>query len=151
MSTKYNCLVALLCAVVLMIGCKTKDVRSDQVEGVWKIDGSTRAVAGTATTIALNHDGTFIATALQPGFLELESTKRDQVVSGSGTWSLKRFGSDDEQRVQLIFTKVKESSGRDLPYGAELFIQLSGAEIRLFYFDGDPDEDRRIVFYRESQ
>lgn len=148
---KNHCLVALFGAVVLMIGCKTKDVKSDQIEGVWQMDESAHTVAGITTNIALNHNGTFIAAALPPGFLQLESIKPDQGVSGGGTWSLTRSDSDDEQRLRLTFSKVDGNIGKDLPYGAELFIERSGAEVRLFYFEGDPDENRRVVFHRESQ
>ena len=76
--------------------------------------------------------------------------KPDQVVSGSGTWSLTRSDGGREVRVRLAFTSVQGSNGRDLPYGAELFIQGSSKDLRLFYFIGDPDLLERVVFRRRA-
>jgi hypothetical protein len=140
-------------AISLFAGCKTKSLRRDQFVGLWRPDTGGRTPLGTAsvaTTLTLDHDGTFVASSLPPGFLQPDDVKPNQMLSGSGTWSLSERGGETEERLRLTFTSVAGSAGRNLPYGAELFIQKSGTEPRLFYFKGDPDENQEVVFRRDS-
>ena len=145
--------VALLVAAIsLTTGCKTKSWTSDEFEGIWHLETGSRATSQTASTVAtfkLEHDGRFIASSLPPDFLRLEDVKPNQVLSGSGTWSLRR-DSEGEERLLLTFTNVEGGTGQDLPYGAELFIQGPSRDPGLFYFIGDPDENQRVVFRRDS-
>jgi hypothetical protein len=140
----------LFCAILPVCGCKAKKWTNDQFEGTWQVEKGELAAEQTAagaTTILLEHDGRFVANALPPGFLRLEGVKADQVLSGRGTWSLRQY--KDEQRLLLTFTSIERSNVRELPYGAELFIDSSSGNCQLFYYQGDPDEEHRIVFKRE--
>lgn len=142
--------LALVVAMTMFVCCKTEGLRSDQVVGVWRIEENDRVgLKPAATTLTLDSSGKFAASALPPGFLQLEDVKPDEAPSGTRTWSLTRNDSEREERMRLTFTRVEGSKGRDLPYGAELFIQNSSAEARLYYFEGDPDDSRRIVFRRD--
>jgi len=139
----------LLGVLMLTIGCNANKWTSDEFEGIWRPETGSGAPSQTSATITLQHDGRFIARSLPSGFLRLEDVKPGQGLSGSGTWSLTRNDGGREERVRLTFTSVEGSKGRNLPYGAELFIQGSSKKPRLFYFKGDPDEGQRVVFRRE--
>ena len=137
---------------MLIVGCKTDKWRADEFEGAWRLEsvgGVPLQTGATDATFTLNHDGRFIAKSLPHGFLQLDDVKPDQLYSGAGTWSLSWKNSSREVRVSLIFRSVDGINVRHLPYGAELFIQGSKRDPRLFYFKGDPDENQRIVFRRE--
>jgi hypothetical protein len=134
---------------MLTLGCNGNKWTSDEFEGIWRLETGSAAPSQTAATITLQHDGRFLASSLPSGFLRLEDVKSGQVLSGSGTWSLTRNDGGREERVRLTFTNVEGSNGRNLPYGAELFIQGSSKAPRLYYFKGDPDENQRVVFQRE--
>lgn len=137
---------------MLSVGCKTNQWTSDEFEGIWcleTIGGVQPQTSVTFATFTLDHDGRFTANSLPPVFLRLEEVKPDQRLNGSGTWSLTRSDGGREERVRLTFTSVEGSTGRNLPYGAELFIQGPSKDPRLYYFKGDPDENQRIVFHRE--
>lgn len=141
--------LVLVVTMAMVAGCKTEKVRSDQLVGVWRIEGSDRIgskPAATATTLSLDSSGKLVAISLPSGFIRIDGMKPEQALSGTGTWSL----IDHGERVLLVFTSIEGSNGQGLPYGAELFVQKSGSGFCLFYFDGDPDEDRRILFTRES-
>jgi hypothetical protein len=143
----------LVGAVLLITGCKTKSWRSDQFVGIWRSETDKATASGTApiaTTLTLDSDGRFVASSLRPDFLRLEDVKPNQVISGSGTWSLTGRDSEGEERLRLTFTSVEGSTGRNLPYGAELFIEGSSKEPRLVYFIGDPDENQRVAFRKDS-
>jgi hypothetical protein len=142
----------LLGGLVSIVGCQAK-WRNDQFEGTWRVDTSDSPASGArsiAMTFTLGQDGRFVASSVSSDFLELDDLKPDRLLSGSGTWSLTRLDPEGEERLRLSFKKVEGSTGRNLPYGAELFIQGSSREPRLFYFIGDPDESQRVVFRQES-
>jgi hypothetical protein len=140
----------LLGVLVLTMGCNANKWTSDEFEGIWRPETGNGVQPQTPASITLQHDGRFIASSLPSGFLRLEDVKPGQVLSGDGTWSLTRNDGGREERVRLTFTSVEGSTGRNLPYGAELFIQGSSKEPRLFYFKGDPDEAQRVVFRRQQ-
>ena len=147
-------IMSLLLSVILMLttGCKMNSWRSDELVGNWRLEsvgGVPAQTAATVVTFTLDHDGRFTANALPPGFLRLQDIKQDQKIVGSGTWTLARSDGGREERVRLTFISVEGSNGRNLPYGAELFIQGSSRAPRLYYFKGDPDENQRVVFQRE--
>lgn len=138
--------------LMLTIGCKMNKWRADEFEGAWQLEsvgGVPSQTGATGATFTLNHDGRFTANFLPPAFLRLEDVKTDHGITGSGTWSLTGNNGGREERIRLTFTSVEGSNGRNLPYGAELFIQKSNKSPRLFYFKGDPDENQRIVFQRD--
>ena len=142
----------LLGVVMLTTSCKANKWRSDEFEGSWRLEtdgGIPTQTAATVATFMLGHDGRFIAKSLPHGFLQLDDVKPDQLYSGSGTWSLTWNDSSQEVRVFLIFRSVEGINVRHLPYGAELFIQGSKNDPRLYYFKGDPDENQRVIFRRE--
>jgi hypothetical protein len=138
----------LLGVAILISGCKSNKWTSDEFAGIWRMDTRNVATPQNAAMVALERDGRFRASSLPPGFLRLDDVKPDQVLSGKGTWSLTRNDGGREERVRLTFTSVAGSNSRNLPYGAELFIQGSSKEPRLYYFNGDPDQNRRVVFRR---
>ena len=142
----------LLGVVMLTTSCKTNILRSDEFEGSWRLEtdgGIPPQAAANVATFALGHDGRFTAKSLPPSFLRLDDVKTDQVLAGSGTWALSRTDGGRDERVRLTFTSVEGSDFRNLPYGAELFIQGSNKDPRLYYFKGDPDENQRVIFRRE--
>jgi hypothetical protein len=142
----------LLGVVMLTTSCKMNKFRSDDFEGSWRLEtdsGIPPQAAANVATFALGHDGRFTAKSLPPSFLRIDNVKTDQALAGSGTWALTRTDGGREERVRLTFTSVEGSNGRNLPYGAELFIRGSNKDPRLYYFKGDPDENQRVTFRRE--
>jgi hypothetical protein len=142
---------ALIFVVTMLsvTGCKAKKLTSDQLEGVWRIESSDISApkpkgVSVSTKLALNHDGKFFATSLPSGICQIKELRPDQGISGSGTWNF-----TEDHRLSLDFTKIDGYAGEHLPYGAELFIQRSGADLQLLYFEGDPDESQFISFRRE--
>ena len=97
-----------------------------------------------APTLSLTPDGKFVARSLPSDFVEIDGIKQGQAISGTGTWSVLH---GDDYRVQVNFTVI---NGQTFSYGAELFPQSSGSELRLYYSEGDPDEGHRVYFDREA-
>lgn len=151
MDTKRILGLFLLGVVMLTTSCKTYKWSTNEFEGSWRLEsdgGIPPRAAATVATFALGHDGQFTAKSLPPGFLRFDDVKTDQVLAGSGTWALARIDGGREERVRLTFTSVEGGNSRNLPYGAELFIQGSTKDPRLYYFKGDPGENQRVIFRR---
>ena len=78
-----------------------------------------------------------------PSELLLAPPDDEDVVTGSGTWRL--INEAGRQNVRLTFETVSAGPRPPLPYDIALHIG-TGRELTLFYFHGDADEGRRIVF-----
>jgi hypothetical protein len=86
-------------------------------------------------------NGTFTALRI-PGLFYFSGQRPMRLESGSGSWRL--VTRESRQQVQLDFQKIENWKG-GLPFGAQLEISSK----RLFYFIGDPDEGRIMVFEKK--
>jgi hypothetical protein len=69
------------------------------------------------------------------------------LVTGNGVWKL--FLREGSQQVQLNFEKIAAGQHSMLPYGTQLNVSRGWSAITLFYFQGDPDQGRRIEFVKK--
>jgi hypothetical protein len=135
-------------AGTLFAGCKARKLTNDQLVGYWQMDSSAKvdATAGTAVPkFFLNGDGSFTASSLPPDFAPGIETER-LPITGGGSWQIAVV--DGGNRVRLTFKRVAGDHTYSLPYGAELFPDKSGEQVRLYYYEGDPDDERRNYFTR---
>ena len=136
----------VVCVILLIVGCGPKRWTSDLFEGTWRVEvNNLNATAGA--TLTLSRDGKFTATSVPATFLGIADGK--QVLSGAGTWSIIQLDSAYDKRLQFTFTKVEGINLQNLPWGAQLLVQGSNKTPQLFYYVGDPDDGRKVVFRRE--
>jgi len=122
-------------------------VRAADLVGTWTMTEPSRqylpAELRTAVPkLTLYSDGTFTAVDL-PGTRQVGSTLVPVARSARGVWTV--APTDGTNRVQLRF--------QEEDYGQQLFISDwasdgPGSATKLYYFDGDPDSGRRILFTR---
>lgn len=138
-------------AVLSMTGCSRK-VEPAMLVGRWVLtDESLRssAVRGAIGSIELRDNNTFSAQNF-PGtalFIPTDS-KWPLSFHGSGAWSL---GIRQDRQVLLLrFDDLFDvKSGVRLPYETyetALTPSGSGSSLLLYYYEGDPDEGKRIYF-----
>jgi hypothetical protein len=97
-------------------------------------------------TIDFEQGGRFSARDVPVGILGTQRTQQPHVFSGAGTWKLVSKGGSQE--VELLFQEMQNSVSLRTPYGTRLIIGERGTSIVLFFFDGDPDEGRKVEFQR---
>jgi hypothetical protein len=139
--------VALL---LVAISCSGKPIMHAELIGAWVITGESRADLGkayehAAGRITFKDDGTFAAVEMPGDFVGRTSERPVAPVTGSGTWTLstKERGTN----VELVFQTLRGGHESRVPYGTFVLVERgSGDRVVLFYFQGDPDENRRIEF-----
>src|SRR5262245_58454336 len=141
-------IIAALVLITGIGGCRSPE--PGDVIGTWAVSAESRQRFLPASqrnllgTIILNEDGTFTATQLPDGLVEGPGP-----VTGSGVWKLIDHNGIE---VELEFRDIKKSKTVGIPYGTQLKISktISGPASGLYYFQGDPDEGRRIDLYRKQ-
>jgi hypothetical protein len=142
--TRASRLGLVVLSLSAIAGCNS--IKADDLVGTWTMTESSRAflpvqLRTAAPKLTLNSDGTFSAVDF-PGGRQAKSTFA-AALSARGVWTVAPVNGSD--RVQLRF--------QDDDSGQQLFISDwasdgPGSPIKLYYFDGDPDSGRRIVFVR---
>lgn len=133
-------------------GCGLREVSTGELSGMWVLTDQSRKdlgseVGGAAATLRLDQSGTFSGRELPGSLLDGRAMSRSRFVTGDGMWKLTARG--EGQEVQLVFDAIVDSSSdRVVPYGTQLHVWTGSSRILLFYFEGDPDEGRRIEFER---
>jgi hypothetical protein len=130
--------VLLLC----LLGCAS--IHRRYVVGTWTMRADSELPANLPripASFTFSANGTFTALRI-PGFFYFPGQRSMRLESGSGTWRL--VTRESRQQVQLDFQKIENWKG-GLPFGAQL--EISGK--RLFYFIGDPDEGKIMVFEKK--
>ena len=135
----------ILLSLSAIAGCNS--VKANDLVGTWTMTESSRQylpaeLRAAAPKLTLNSDGTFTAVDL-PGGRLVGSAVVPVTRSAPGVWTV--APTDGSNRVQLRFQQED--------YGEQLFISDwasdgPGSPTKLYYFDGDPDLGRRIVFTR---
>ncbi len=137
--------LGILLSLSAIVGCN--GVKANDLVGTWTMTESSRQylpaeLQTVSPTLTLNSDGTFTTVAF-PGRRQAGSTFVPVARSTRGVWTV--APTDGSNRVQLTFT--------DEPSGGQLLISDWASDgpvspTRLYYFEGDPDSGRRIVFMR---
>lgn len=141
--------MAMIVAALASAVCAMRDVSMSDLSGTWTITDRSRKylgpeAGGLAATIRLDQSGTFSARELPGSLLDSQATARSRLVTGDGTWKL--TARDGRQEIQLVFDAIADPSSDRVPYGTQLHLWTSRSSVLLFYFEGDPDEGRRIEF-----
>jgi hypothetical protein len=127
-------LLPVMAAVLLVssgCGSRTRTVEESDVVGTWHgSDGATL----TFSTDGTFHDEQFPLQLAAPDFFTTPHT-------GSGAWKLLPSDRYEGQRVELEV----DHTALDI-----LDPEWSGGHVRLFFFIGDPDEDRRYWLCRKD-
>jgi hypothetical protein len=138
--------------LVGLLGCR--DVKPIDITGTWIMTRETRqrlplTQQKTRAAIILDSNGTFAVSDVPEDLLYDPPDVADGLVTGSGVWKL--ISLEGEQQIQLDFHAiVKGKRGtHGLPYGTQLDISKGWSTTRLFYFQGDPDDVRKVTFERE--
>jgi hypothetical protein len=137
----------MIVAGMASAGCTMRDVSMSDLSGTWTMTGESRKYLGSeglAATIRLDQGGTFSAREVPGSLLHVEATARSRSVTGDGTWKL--TARDGRQEVRLVFDAIASPSNHRIPYGTQLHVWRSRSSLLLFYFEGDPDDGRRIEF-----
>jgi hypothetical protein len=141
----------LLCLGLL--GCKS--AKPTDITGTWVVTDQSRqrflpaSQRSAAAKIALNANGTFVASELPEDLLYGPPEVADKLVTGSGVWKL--VSREGRQQVQLQFNTITVGQRGNLPYGTMLNVSAGlGSTVSLYYFQGgDADQGRRVTFEKK--
>jgi hypothetical protein len=131
-----------------ILGCK--DVKPNDITGTWIVKNESRhrflseVQQKAAAKIILDANGTFIALEIPEDLLYGPPQTSDGIVTGNGIWKILLL--EGKQQVQLNFESITVGQRGVVPYGTQLNVSRGWSTINLFYFQGDPDEGKRIEF-----
>jgi hypothetical protein len=97
--------------------------------------------------IVLDANGSFVASEVPEDLLYGSPEAGAGFVTGSGVWKL--LSREGRQQVQLEFRVITVGQRGNVPYGAQLDVSGGWSPKGLSYFQGDPDQVRRIEFARK--
>jgi hypothetical protein len=143
-------------AVLLCLGLVCcESVKRGELVGTWVLTDQSRerflpaAQKKAIGRIVLNANGTFVADELPEDLLYGPPEVSDRLVRGSGVWEL--VSREGGQQVQLNFEAITIGQRGKVPYGTQLNVSKGWSAATLFYFQGDPDQGRRIEFERKQR
>ncbi len=131
-----------------MPGCKSYD--TSDVTGTWVVTTESRqrflsaAQQKASAKIVLETNQRFIASEVPEDLLYGTTEAGAGLVTGSGVWKL--ASHEGRQQVQLEFRAITVGQRGSVPCGAQLDISRGWSAVSLYYFQGDPDQVRRIEF-----
>jgi hypothetical protein len=137
-------IIYTLLSFIFFQGCA---MNSDQIVGSWILNNTSRSKLAenqknAKSTIWFNAMGRFSAHEIPDNLLYLGGSG---LLSGEGTWRI----AQKRKQIQLDFDEITVGAKDTVPYGTQLFISRSLLGLELYFFQGDPDLGRRIVFKRE--
>jgi hypothetical protein len=134
-----------------MLGCQ--NVKSIDVIGTCVVSDESRqrffsaAQQKASAKIVLDANGSFVASEVPEDLLYRPPAADAGFVTGSGVWRL--FSREGRKQVQLEFRAITVGQRGNVPYGTHLNISGGSSDVSLYYFQGDPDQARRIEFDRK--
>ena len=133
-----------------VLGCQ--NVKSSEVTGTWVVTDKSRqrffpAAQKASMKIVLDGDGSFVASEVPEDLLYEPRGSGNGLVTGSGVWKLS--SRDGRQQVGLEFLAITVGQRRRVPYGTQLNVSGGKSSVALYYFQGDPDQARRIEFKKK--
>jgi hypothetical protein len=138
-----------LVTLLLLTSAACKGIKSTDVAGVWFLTADSKerlslVQQNVSITLILDSRGTFEFSQVPEGLIHSLPQSSDAKITADGSWNL--ASRDGSTLIDLRFRSMKE--GRDVGYGAHLYVSNSFSPTRLFYFQGDPDQGHRIEFER---
>jgi hypothetical protein len=91
-------------------------------------------------------NGIFVATNV-PNTLFSADSLPGQPVTGRGKWKLGEREGHQQVQLEFLSTDQPERYGSD--YGTQLNVDRKNANLILFYYRGDPDEQDRVEFTKQ--
>lgn len=144
---------SLLTVVIFLVsglaGCNNTQVINSDLVGEWRLTESSRlrlpaSMQKASAKMTINEDGSFAVLEIPRTLLYFSTDDHHSFVTGSGRWKL---GSQGEaQQLKLEFLTIEGAKKGETPFETNMFVSGEGANIFLFYFQGDPDEGIRIKF-----
>jgi hypothetical protein len=140
-------------AVILAVGATScGSVKAADLAGAWVVTSASRqwlpiSQQKASAKIVLDRNGSFAASEVPEDLLYGPPGASDGLVTGSGTWKL--VLREGKQQVQLDFAAIAVGRRGGVPYGTQLDVSKGWSAVSLFYFEGDPDEGRRVEFERK--
>ena len=131
------------------LGCRT--VSRPEIAGTWVIVDKSLLPAtqqSAASTLVLDPSGTFVATEVPGATYYAPPEVKDRVFSATGTWKLEKY--EGRQEVRLVIQSITSGPSARLPYSSGLGISTGWSSVVLYYFQGDPDEGRRVDFEKQT-
>jgi hypothetical protein len=133
-------------------GCNMFAVTASDIVGTWVIKADTRdflpaVYKNSAAKIIISANGSFVASDI-PGLLH-EKPEEIKLDAGTGLWHFDSL--EGNRRIQLEFLIKADGKKFEVPYGAQLFFSKVFSTVTLYYYIGDPDEGRRIEFYKVNR
>jgi hypothetical protein len=131
--------------------CACKSTEASDLTGTWVVTVESRQRFLSPTQqkaiarIVLEANATFVASEVPEDLLYGSRNTSFGLITGSGVWKLVK--TEGREQVQLEFRAITVGQQGAVPYGTHL--NVSGRSSRsLYYFQGDPDQARRIEFER---
>jgi hypothetical protein len=146
----------LLCALVgvFAFGCQRWWVKIEDIPGTWTISEDSRQRLApefqkAAGTFVFRSDKTFAATEV-PAEIFYGTAEKPRLITGTGTWDLS--GSNGAQNIYLSLKTAEPPPPIRLPGDSFLlYTERKDSKVTVFYFLGDPDLGRKVIFEKRSQ
>jgi hypothetical protein len=143
-----------LAAILLSLSAScNRTVERNEIIGTWVVTNDSRqrllpaAQQKGSAKIVLDANGSFVASEIPEDLLYGPPEVADRLVTGSGDWKL--ASREGRQQVQLNFNVIATGQRGRVPYGTQLNVSKRGSLVSLFYFQGDPDQGRKVEFERK--
>ena len=138
----------MLLGLLGMFSCRSIDPAD--VVGTWVVTTESRrhflsaAQQKAIAKIVLETNGVFVAFEVPEDLLYGPREAGSGLVTGRGIWKL--VSAEGRQQVRLEFGVITVGQRDNVPYGTHLNVSGSSS---LYYFQGDPDQARRIEFEKK--
>jgi len=134
-------------------GSSAAELQPNEITGIWIVTDQSRqrffsaSQRGAAARITLDTSGAFTALEV-PDDLLYGPEASNGLVTGTGVWKL--VSREGRQQVQLQFNAITAGGRGDSHYETILYVSTGlKSTVSLFYYRGDPDEERRIEFEKK--
>src|SRR5258706_1167130 len=136
-----------------LVGCTETKITPTDLIGNWDVTEDTQRhlpaqFRTVSSRITIAENGTFSAIQVPSSIINMSEEKRVEFVNGAGSWKLN--SDDTKQNLLLLFKSIEGAKSAEVPFGTQVEIAHVGAKIVLFYFQGDPDEAKRIKFEKKA-
>jgi hypothetical protein len=147
----FRAMIAAMLLSTALCGCVDAKPKTAEIVGGWSITTASRHLlpassANIPAKLEFSGDGTFVATNV-PNTLFSADSMPGPPVTGRGKWKLGE--SEGHQQVQLEFLSTNQPDKYGSDYGTQLNVARESADIVLFYYRGDPDEQDRVEFAKQ--
>ena len=130
----------------VLLGCRS--ARNEDFVGDWTIHSeptaSTRSVDRySQAVLRFKSNGTFEAANVPASMVGVDMASRS-TIEATGKWRVEL--ERGETQLYLIFEDIRGVPSVPVPYGMPLHVSARFSTQRLYYYLGDPDENRTVEF-----